>query len=128
MMKNVYSVGFGQLERTDFKLDVLYEDQALVKKDICLQTDVLPQFQGQPIISLVNLDRLNNQNDPQPDGVFDFIEGFTVISSMSRVIFPVLEPFGHDLDYVYGTRHNGINIYIIHCMIRSKPSHKPMPT
>ena len=53
------------------------------------------------MISLVNLDRLNNQNDPQPDGVFDFIEGFTVISSMSRVIFPVLEPFGHDLDYVY---------------------------
>jgi cell surface protein SprA len=38
------------------------------------------------------------------DGVFDFIEGFTVISSMSRVIFPVLEPFGHDMDYVYGTQ------------------------
>ena len=29
------------------------------------------------------------------------IEGFTVISSQSRIIFPVLEPFGHDLDYVY---------------------------
>ena len=80
------------------------KNQAWVKKDIYLQTDVLPQFEGQPIISLVNLDRLNNQNDPQPDGVFDFIEGFTVISSMSRVIFPVLEPFGHDLDYVYGTQ------------------------
>ncbi|HUM64953.1 MAG TPA: cell surface protein SprA, partial [Chitinophagaceae bacterium] len=44
---------------------------------------------------------MNNQNDPQPDGVFDFIEGFTIISSMSRVIFPVLEPFGRDLEYVY---------------------------
>ncbi len=44
---------------------------------------------------------MNNQNDPQPDGIFDFIEGFTVISSQSRIIFPVLEPFGHDLDYVY---------------------------
>ena len=42
------------------------------------------------MISLLNLDRLNNQNDPQPDGVFDFVEGFTVISSQSRIIFPVL--------------------------------------
>ena len=104
MMKNVYSVGFGQLERTDFKLDLLYEEPSLGEKRYLPPTDVLPQFEGQPIISLVNLDRLNNQNDPQPDGVFDFIEGFTVISSMSRVIFPVLEPFGHDMDYVYGTQ------------------------
>ncbi len=29
---------------------------------------------------------------------------YTVISSQSRVIFPVLEPFGHDLDYVYSTQ------------------------
>src|SRR5690606_9114862 len=63
--------------------------------------DVLPQYEGQPLISLLNLDRLNNQNDPQPDGVFDYIEGFTVISSMSRIIFPVLEPFGRDLEYVF---------------------------
>jgi cell surface protein SprA len=27
-----------------------------------------------------------------------------VISSQSRIIFPVLEPFGHDLDYVYPTQ------------------------
>ncbi len=101
MMKNVYSVGYGQLERTDFKLDVLYEEPSLGEKRYLPPDDVLPQYQGQPLISLVNLDRLNNQNDPQPDGVFDFIEGFTIISSMSRVIFPVLEPFGRDLEYVY---------------------------
>ncbi|HEY0354624.1 MAG TPA: cell surface protein SprA [Flavisolibacter sp.] len=50
-------------------------------------------------MTLVNLDRLNNQNDPQPDGYFDYLENFTVISSQSRVIFPVLEPFGRDLEY-----------------------------
>ena len=103
MMKNVYSVGFGQLERQDFKLDLTYEEPSLGEKRYLPPTDVIATFQGQPIISLVNLDRLNNQNDPQPDGVFDFIEGYTVISSQSRVIFPVLEPFGHDLDYVYAT-------------------------
>ena len=104
MMKNVYSVGFGQLERQDFKLDLLYEEPSLGEKRYLPPTDVISTYQGQPIISLVNLDRLNSQNDPQPDGVFDFIEGFTVISSQSRIIFPVLEPFGHDLDYVYATQ------------------------
>lgn len=101
MMKNVYSVGYGQLERTDFKLDLLYEEPSLGEKRYLPPADVLPQYEGQPLISLVNLDRLNNQNDPQPDGVFDFVEGFTVISMMSRIIFPVLEPFGRDLEYVF---------------------------
>jgi cell surface protein SprA len=101
MMKNVYAVGYGQLERQDFKLDVVYEEPSLGEKRYLPPADVIPQYQGQPLLTLVNLDRLNNQNDPQQDGVFDFIEGFTIISPQSRVIFPVLEPFGHDLDYVY---------------------------
>jgi cell surface protein SprA len=99
MMKNVYSVGFGQLERQDFKLDLLYEEPSLGEKRYLPPAATLSQYDGQPLLSLVNLDRLNNQNDPQQDGIFDFIEGFTIISSMSRVIFPVLEPFGRDLDY-----------------------------
>ncbi|MGA1379655.1 MAG: cell surface protein SprA, partial [Chitinophagaceae bacterium] len=101
MMKNVYSVGFGQLERQDFSLDLLYEEPSLGEKRYLPPTDVVDPYKGMPIISQVNLDRLNNQNDPQPDGIFDFIEGYTVISSQSRIIFPVLEPFGHDLDYLY---------------------------
>ncbi|TMI74209.1 MAG: cell surface protein SprA [Bacteroidetes bacterium] len=101
MMKNVYSVGFGQLERQDFDLNISYEEPSLGEKIYLPPADVLPQYSGQPLLQQVNLDRLNNQNDPQIDGKFDFIEGFTIISSMSRVIFPVLEPFGHDLDYLY---------------------------
>jgi cell surface protein SprA len=101
MMKNVYSVGFGQLERQDFSLDLLYEEPSLGEKRYLPPGDVVDPYKGMPILSQVNLDRLNNQNDPQPDGIFDFIEGFTVISTQSRIIFPVLEPFGHDLDYVY---------------------------
>ncbi|HEX4876159.1 MAG TPA: cell surface protein SprA [Chitinophagaceae bacterium] len=104
MMKNVYSVGFGQLERQDFRLDLTYEEPSLGEKRYLPPADVINTYEGAPIISLVNLDRLNNQNDPQPDGVFDFVEGFTVISSQSRIVFPVLEPFGHDMDYVYATQ------------------------
>ncbi|HMP88102.1 MAG TPA: cell surface protein SprA, partial [Lacibacter sp.] len=97
MMKNVYPVGFGQLERKDFKFNILYQEPGGGEKRY------LPEGEekGRPIIELVNLDRLNNQNDPQPDGVFDYVEGFTVNSQQSRVIFPVLEPFGKDLEYVF---------------------------
>ncbi|MCW3073265.1 MAG: hypothetical protein JWP69_334 [Flaviaesturariibacter sp.] len=108
MMKNIYSVGFGQLERQDFQLDIVFEEPSLGEKRYLPLADtvagvnpVQPQYRGQPILTLVNLDRLNNQNDPQPNGVFDYLEGQTVISSQSRVIFPVLEPFGRDLEYVF---------------------------
>ncbi|MBA2250914.1 MAG: cell surface protein SprA [Chitinophagaceae bacterium] len=94
MMKNVYSVGYGYLERQDFKLDVLYQEPGLGTKRYFPYGN---KNQGTPILTLVNLDRLNNQNDPQPDGVFDYVEGYTVIPQYSRVIFPVLQPFGRDL-------------------------------
>lgn len=94
MMKNVYSVGYGTLTPTDFKLNVLYQEPSLGWKRYVPFGD---KNQGTPIITLVNLDRLNNQLDPQPDGVFDYVEGFTVISQYSRIVFPVLEPFGRDL-------------------------------
>ena len=101
MMKNVYSVGFGQLQRQDFKLDVYYEEPSTGnKKYLPISAANVPTVAaGTPILQLVNLDRLNNQNDPQPDGEFDYVEGFTVISSQSRIVFPVLEPFGRDLEY-----------------------------
>lgn len=94
MMKNVYSVGYGTLTPTDFKLDVLYQEPGLGAKRYVPYGS---KNNGTPIISLINLDRLNSQLDPQPDGVFDFVEGYTVLSQYSRIVFPVLEPFGRDL-------------------------------
>ncbi|MFN9710907.1 MAG: cell surface protein SprA, partial [Bacteroidota bacterium] len=97
MMKNVYAVGFGQLERKDFKFNIIYQEPGGGEKRYIPEGEE----KGRPILELVNLDRLNNQNDPQPDGVFDYVEGFTVISQQSRVIFPLLEPFGADLEYIF---------------------------
>jgi cell surface protein SprA len=94
MLKNVYAVGYGTLSPQDFKLDVLYQEPGQGLKRYVPFGD---KNQGFPIISLINLDRLNNQRDPQPDGVFDYVEGYTVFSQYSRVMFPVLEPFGRDL-------------------------------
>ena len=97
MMKNIYPVGSGQLERQDFQFNVLYQEPGGGEKRYIPEGDQA----GVPLITLMNLDRLNNQNDPQPDGVFDYVEGYTINSYQSRVIFPVLEPFGHDLDYIF---------------------------
>jgi cell surface protein SprA len=94
MMKNVYSVGYGTLDRQDFDLNVLYQQPGLGAKRYLPFGDL---NQGTPILTLVNLDRLNSQLDPQPDGVFDYIEGYTVLSQYSRIIFPVLQPFGRDI-------------------------------
>jgi len=94
MMKNVYSIGYGTLTSQDFSLNVLYQEPSLGTKTYVPFGD---KNQGAPIISLLNLDRLDKQLDPQPDGVFDYVEGYTVISQYSRIVFPVLEPFGRDL-------------------------------
>jgi cell surface protein SprA len=97
MMKNVYSLDlFGGIQREDFKLNVLYEEPSGGLKRFLPET--AQAVEGQPLLRLLNLDRLNNRNDPQPDGVFDYIEGFTILPQMGRVVFPVLEPFGKDLD------------------------------
>ena len=46
---------------------------------------------------MMNLDRLDANNNFNPDGRFDYIEGFTITSSGGKVIFPVVEPFGSHL-------------------------------
>ncbi|WP_332736554.1 T9SS outer membrane translocon Sov/SprA [Flavihumibacter sp.] len=102
MMKNVYALrtregGYiSSVQPTDFKLNVLYEEPSLGTKRYIPEG---PKT-GIPLITILNLDRLNNNRDPQPDGVFDYIEGYTMISNQARVIFPLLEPFGRDLDSI----------------------------
>jgi cell surface protein SprA len=100
MMKNVYALKtkdgsyLSGVQPTDFKLNVLYEEPSLGQKRF-LPEGAKP---GVPLITLLNLDRLNAHNDPLPDGVFDYLEGFTIISQQARIIFPMLEPFGRDLE------------------------------
>lgn len=93
MMKNVYALGGFGLSKEDFRLNVLYQDPGGGEKRY------LPEGPnvGVPLLTLLNLDRLNIQNDPAPDGIFDFVEGITINSQQGKIIFPVLEPFGRDL-------------------------------
>jgi len=90
MMKNIYGIGAFQVNREDFKLDVFYEDPGEGEKRFLPETNL----QGTPLIRVFNLDNLNSQGDPLPDGVFDFVDGLSIDTRGGRIIFPVLEPFG----------------------------------
>nr|WP_236065505.1 cell surface protein SprA [Niastella soli] len=102
MMKNVYTLKtkdgsyLSGVQPADFKLNILYEEPSLGQKRFLPEGD----NPGTPLLTLLNLDRLNAHNDPLPDGVFDYLEGFTIQSQQARIIFPFLEPFGRDLDSV----------------------------
>lgn len=91
MMKNVYPTGGFNLNPDDFTFDIFYEDQDGKPKRYLEEVD------GYPLLNMFRLDNLNKTNDPQSDGVFDFIPGQTVIPTSGAIIFPVLEPFGSSL-------------------------------
>ena len=93
MMKNFYSINAYQVEQEDFSLDVFYEDPGKGLKRFLPAEGI----SSVPLISLFNLDNLNQFGDPQPDGVFDFVPGLTIFPQYGRFMFPVLEPFGSSL-------------------------------
>jgi cell surface protein SprA len=94
MMKNVYSLGTNQIDKTGFQLRIIYKDDLTGIDNPALQTSNLKDI---PLVKIVGLDRLNSVNDLQPDGNFDFIDGITVDAKAGKIIFPVLEPFGSTL-------------------------------
>ncbi len=94
MMKNVYALGAYQVNEDEFTLDVLYRDDKTGNA-----VNYLPgtELDKTILIRLLNLDNINSQRDPYPDGIFDYMSGITISPSNGRVIFPLLEPFGSDL-------------------------------
>ncbi len=94
MMKNVYSIGSYQINPKDFKLDIFYTNSQTGTDINYLPITTEPLITAKPLIQVLSLDRLNQQNDKIPDGVFDFIDGITINANNGRVIFPVVEPFG----------------------------------
>lgn len=100
MMKNVYSLGSGQLSRNGFKLDVAYLNDSTGCFIKYLPEPVLKEM---PLVEFFGLDRLDQKENARSDGEFDFLEGYTVLSSKGRIIFPVVEPFGEYLESKAGS-------------------------
>ncbi|NVK27533.1 MAG: cell surface protein SprA [Flavobacteriia bacterium] len=94
MMKNVYSLGAFQVSREDFRLQVLY-----MNDETGTPIPFLPNsnLEDTLLLNVMKLDQLNFNNDPVPDGMFDFVDGITINPQNGRLYFPVLEPFGQNL-------------------------------
>ena len=82
-MKNIYSINAYQVNRDDFELNVVYVNDS-TGSDINYFPEGLKPDQGgingKTFLEILNLDQLNSQLDPTPDGMFDFVEGYTIIS------------------------------------------------
>ncbi|MDD4603365.1 MAG: cell surface protein SprA [Bacteroidales bacterium] len=99
MMKNVYALGAYQLQSNSFTLNILYSGNANGVPTAYIGEG---RIKGVPLLRVLDLDNLNQQFNPPPDGMFDFIDqaatiGGTIQASNGRIFFPVLEPFGEDL-------------------------------
>ncbi len=98
MMKNIYNIGSGRIEPKNFEVNILYSDD---KTGSALNYLPGTPLDGKVLLQALGLDQLNSQLDREPDGLFDFVDGITVMAEKGRIIFPVLEPFGrHLLKYI----------------------------
>ena len=101
MMKNVYSLGAYQMAQKNFKLSIKF-----LSDTTGIEINYLPvgDIANQPLLQVMNLDRIDSNQESNPDGFFDYIEGYTVQSTNGRIIFPVAEPFGAHLERKIGSQ------------------------
>ncbi len=101
MMKNVYSLGATSIEQANFRLDVKY-----LSDTTGVYLSYLPEerFKNQPLLRLLGMDRLDNKMNANPNGYFDFVEGYTIDRTQGRVYLPSVEPFGSYLEKALGDK------------------------
>ncbi|TNE56071.1 MAG: cell surface protein SprA [Bacteroidetes bacterium] len=104
MMKNVYSIGAYQVDKKGFRLDILYNNP-----ETSLPVNFFP-YEGldkTQLVTLLEMDKLNMNNQPFSDGLFDFapmefadnkaLNGGTINPRNGRIYFSTAEPFGKTL-------------------------------
>src|SRR5690606_32405731 len=101
MMKNVYSIGAYQVDQDGFRIDILYNNP-----ENSLYIPFFPQdgLDDKQIVTMLDMDKLNQMNQPFSDGVFDYVpmvlsgnrfeNGGTINPRNGRVYFSNIEPFG----------------------------------
>ncbi len=112
MMKNIYSLNAYSVQQKDFKLGIIYKDEATGTEFNFIPAKGEENLYQVPLIKVLNLDNINSQQDNVSDGVFDFIEGTTILSSNGRIIFPCLEPFGNYLKKKFADTALTSKIYV----------------
>ncbi|WP_437920990.1 cell surface protein SprA [Sphingobacterium sp. LRF_L2] len=106
MMKNVYSLNSYNISNSNFQLQIYRtEDET--------GTDRVSMFEGQNTqgktwLQVLGLDRLDQVQAANPDGLFDYIEGITIDAARGKIIFPLVEPFGDDLTAQFETNESAL--------------------
>ncbi|MCD0487847.1 cell surface protein SprA [Pedobacter sp. MC2016-14] len=71
MMKNIYSIGGYQISQQNFKLDIFrIDNESGIERPVL--TEGMDSVKNKLWIDLTSVDRLNQQKERKPDGVFDF--------------------------------------------------------
>ncbi len=94
MMKNVYYLGAIGIQPERFKLNIKYQSDTTGT-----YLNYIPEgnIANQLLLRVMNLDRLDATGNPNPDGYFDYLEGYTIQAQQGVIVFPVVEPFGQHL-------------------------------
>ncbi|ELR69727.1 hypothetical protein C900_04704 [Fulvivirga imtechensis AK7] len=95
MMKNIYNLNGTNIAQEGFQLRIIYRDDLTGIDNPQLQEGATASTK--PLIEIMGLDRLNQNNDPQRDGNFDFVEGITIEPGTGLIMFPYLQPFSDPL-------------------------------
>ena len=126
MMKNIYQLPTTNISRNGFQLRVIYkDDNSGIDNSFLQEGTAKPVFlnggrtsnatlKDLPLVQLFNVDNLNPNGDPGPDGNWDYIQGTSIDSANGRIIFGVKEPFGKYLEQFYDstTEEGLINKYV----------------
>ena len=100
MMKNVYSVGSYSIEKENFTMDILFQNDTAGTYVSYLSEGVIA---NQILLRVLNLDNLDSNNERNADGIFDFVDGYTILAEKGKIVFPCVEPFG---SYLRGKFNN----------------------
>lgn len=105
MMKNVYSIGAYQVDQTGFRIDLLYNNP---ETSLLVPFFPLEGVDDKQLVTLLDMDKLNQVSQPFSDGVFDYVpinysgnraeNGGTINTRNGRIYFSTVEPFGKTLE------------------------------
>jgi cell surface protein SprA len=111
MMRNVYNTGGRQLDPKSFYMEVLYEDDRTGVPVNYLSTGP-ESVRGISLLELLGYDKINQNNEPYEDGVYDFVDKVTIFQQNGRIFLPALQPFGRDLESRLNEDKEAIDKYV----------------
>jgi len=88
LLKNIYPINGRNIKKEGFVFDIKYIVEGQDPQLILGKTSLLNAF---------GLDLVGQSGQGQPDGIFDFKSGLTIIPETGEIIFPVLQPFGRNM-------------------------------